>query len=52
MGRLIQETAPDGDITRYRYDNPHSDSPCATQDATGSRKTMTRAVDGQLLSFT
>ncbi|QGY17055.1 RHS repeat protein [Escherichia coli] len=22
VGRLIQETAPDGDITRYRYDNP------------------------------
>ncbi|MDF6301693.1 hypothetical protein NLP75_24140 [Escherichia coli] len=22
LGRLIQETAPDGDITRYRYDNP------------------------------
>ncbi|MCM4769663.1 RHS repeat protein, partial [Escherichia coli] len=40
-GRLIQETAPDGDITRYRYDNPHSDLPCATDDATGSRKTMT-----------
>ncbi len=36
-GRLIQETAPDGDITRYRYDNPHSDLPCATEDATGSR---------------
>ncbi|HDP1819430.1 TPA: RHS repeat protein, partial [Escherichia coli] len=41
LGRLIQETAPDGDITRYRYDNPHSDLPCATEDATGSRKTMT-----------
>ena len=41
-GRLIQETAPDGDITRYRYDNPHSDLPCATEDATGSRKTIGR----------
>ncbi|EEV4462420.1 rhs element protein RhsB, partial [Escherichia coli] len=29
-GRLIQETAHNGDITRYRYDNPHSDLPCAT----------------------
>ncbi|EEV6598547.1 RHS repeat protein, partial [Escherichia coli] len=51
-GRLIQETAPDGDITRYRYDNPHSDLPCATDDATGSRKTMTWSRYGQLLSFT
>ncbi|EOK5222095.1 rhs element protein RhsC, partial [Escherichia coli] len=51
-GRLIQETAPDGDITRYRYDNPHSDLPCATEDATGSRKTMTWSCYGQLLSFT
>ncbi|ENE3691292.1 RHS repeat protein, partial [Escherichia coli] len=51
-GRLIQETAPDGDITRYRYDNPHSDLPCATEDATGSRKTMTWSRYGQLLSFT
>ncbi|HAW7512603.1 TPA: RHS repeat protein, partial [Escherichia coli] len=46
------ETAPDGDITRYRYDNPHSDLPCATDDATGSRKTMTWSRYGQLLSFT
>ncbi|ENP3825903.1 rhs element protein RhsC, partial [Escherichia coli] len=51
-GRLIQETAPDGDITRYRYDNPHSDLPCATEDATGSRKTMTWSRYGQLLTFT
>ncbi|MCH4803085.1 hypothetical protein ML373_24350, partial [Escherichia coli] len=43
---------PDGDITRYRYDNPHSDLPCATEDATGSRKTMTWSRYGQLLSFT
>ncbi|EFD1188443.1 RHS repeat protein, partial [Escherichia coli] len=52
LGRLIQETAPDGDITRYRYDNPHSDLPCATEDATGSRKTMTWSRYAQLLSFT
>ncbi|HBY8220447.1 TPA: RHS repeat-associated core domain-containing protein, partial [Escherichia coli] len=51
-GRLIQETAPDGDITRYRYDNPHSDLPCATEDATGSRKTMTLSRYGQLLTVT
>ncbi|ELL7324505.1 RHS repeat protein, partial [Escherichia coli] len=37
---------------RYRYDNPHSDLPCATEDATGSRKTMTWSRYGQLLSFT
>ncbi len=52
MNGAIQETAPDGDITRYRYDNPHSDLPCATEDATGSRKTMTWSRYGQLLSFT
>ncbi|ENF1377293.1 RHS repeat protein, partial [Escherichia coli] len=52
LGRLIQETAHNGDITRYRYDNPHSDLPCATDDATGSRKTMTWSRYGQLLSFT
>ncbi|HAM5719190.1 TPA: RHS element protein, partial [Escherichia coli] len=51
-GHLIQETAPDGDITRYRYDNPHSDLPCATEDATGSRKTMTWSRYGQLLTVT
>ncbi|EPH6757576.1 rhs element protein RhsB, partial [Escherichia coli] len=44
--------APDGDITRYRYDNPHSDLPCATEDATGSRKTMTWSRYGQLLTVT
>ncbi|MCW8042281.1 rhs element protein RhsB, partial [Escherichia coli] len=42
----------DGDITRYRYDNPHSDLPCATEDATGSRKTMTWSRYGQLLTVT
>ncbi|VED24134.1 YD repeat-containing protein [Escherichia coli] len=31
---------------------PHSDLPCATEDATGSRKTMTWSRYGQLLSFT
>ncbi|RWU75994.1 RHS repeat protein, partial [Shigella sonnei] len=41
-----------GDITRYRYDNPHSDLPCATEDATGSRKTMTWSRYGQLLTVT
>ncbi|EHM0443008.1 RHS repeat protein, partial [Escherichia coli] len=51
-GRLIQETAHNGDITRYRYDNPHSDFPCATDDATGSRKTMTWSRYGQLLTVT
>ncbi|MLA17695.1 RHS repeat protein, partial [Escherichia coli] len=49
---LIQETAHNGDITRYRYDNPHSDLPCATEDATGSRKTMTWSRYGQLLTVT
>ncbi|WKB06182.1 hypothetical protein QU831_12910 [Escherichia coli] len=33
-------------MTRYRYDNPHSDLPCATDDATGSRKTMTLVMPG------
>ncbi|TNR67883.1 RHS repeat family protein, partial [Escherichia coli] len=49
--QLTPATGPDGDITRYRYDNPHSDLPCATEDATGSRKTMTWSRYGQLLSF-
>ncbi|ELO7654934.1 RHS repeat protein, partial [Escherichia coli] len=44
--------AHNGDITRYRYDNPHSDLPCATEDATGSRKTMTWSRYGQLLTVT
>ncbi|MFY3807895.1 hypothetical protein, partial [Escherichia coli] len=47
LGRLIQETAPDGDITRYRYDNPHSDLPCATEDATGSRGQLIAVKDTQ-----
>ncbi|ENA4998054.1 RHS element core protein [Escherichia albertii] len=51
-GRLTQETARNGDVTRYSYDNPHSELPSVTEDATGSRKQMTWSRYGQLLTFT
>ncbi|EFZ6260546.1 RHS repeat protein, partial [Shigella boydii] len=51
-GRLTQETAHNGDVTRYSYDNPHSELPSATEDATGSRKQMTWSRYGQLQTFT
>ncbi|XPE68433.1 hypothetical protein ACNKHP_21275 [Shigella boydii] len=35
-GRLIQETAPDGDITRYRLRILAQHLPYAMEDATGS----------------
>ncbi|HBP8200059.1 TPA: RHS repeat protein, partial [Escherichia coli] len=47
-----QETARNGDVTRYSYDNPHSELPSATEDATGSRKQMTWSRYGQLQTFT
>ncbi|MCZ8956687.1 RHS element core protein [Escherichia albertii] len=51
-GRLMQETARNGDVTRYSYDNPHCELPSVTEDATGSRKQMTWSRYGQLLTFT
>lgn len=51
-GRLTQEKSRSGDITRYFYDNPHSERPSAIEDATGSRKQMTWSRYGQLLTFT
>ncbi len=51
-GRLTQETARNGDVTRYSYDNPHCELPSVTEDATGSRKQMTWSRYGQLLTFT
>ncbi|HCC0890850.1 TPA: RHS repeat protein, partial [Salmonella enterica] len=51
-GRLTQEKSRRGDITRYFYDDPHSELPSATEDATGSRKQMTWNRYGQLLTFT
>ncbi|UWM62750.1 RHS element core protein [Enterobacter sp. CP102] len=51
-GRLIQEKSRSGEITRYFYDDPHSDMPSAIEDATGSRKQMTWSRYGQLLTFT
>ncbi|HAY0232826.1 TPA: RHS repeat protein, partial [Escherichia coli] len=47
-----QETARNGDVTRYSYDNPHSELPSVTEDATGSRKQMTWSRYGQLQTFT
>lgn len=52
LGRLTAEILRNGDTTRYFYDNPRSEYPCATEDATGSRKQMTRSRYGQLLTFT
>ena len=51
-GRLTAETSRTGETTRYRYDNPHSELPSATEDATGSKKLMTWSRYGQLLTFT
>lgn len=51
-GRLMQEKSRNGDITRYFYDDPHSELPSAIEDATGSRKQMTWSRYGQLLTFT
>ena len=51
-GRLIADTSRSGDTTRYVYDDPGSELPSATEDATGSRKTMTWSGYGQLLTFT
>ncbi|WP_175565139.1 RHS repeat domain-containing protein, partial [Escherichia coli] len=50
-GLITRITTPDGRASAFYY-NPHSDFPCATEDATGSRKTMTWSRYGQLLSFT
>ncbi|HHK8970741.1 TPA: RHS repeat-associated core domain-containing protein, partial [Escherichia coli] len=44
--------ARNGDVTRYSYDNPHSELPSVTEDATGSRKQMTWSRYGQLQTFT
>ncbi|HHG6072033.1 TPA: RHS element core protein [Salmonella enterica subsp. enterica serovar Vietnam] len=52
LGRLTQEKSRHGDITRYFYDNPHSELPSALEDATGSRKQMTWSRYGQLLTLT
>ncbi|EAA8845962.1 RHS repeat protein, partial [Salmonella enterica subsp. enterica] len=51
-GRLAQEKSRSGDVTRYYYDDPHSELPSATEDATGSRKQMTWSRYGQLLTLT
>ncbi|HCL5292183.1 TPA: DUF4329 domain-containing protein [Salmonella enterica] len=51
-GRLTQEKSRSGDVTRYYYDDPHSELPSATEDATGSRKQMTWNRYGQLLTLT
>ncbi|EAW1760672.1 RHS repeat protein [Salmonella enterica subsp. enterica] len=51
-GRLTQEKSRSGDVTRYYYDDPHSELPSATEDATGSRKQMTWSRYGQLLTLT
>ncbi|MCZ8774831.1 RHS element core protein [Escherichia albertii] len=52
QGRLTAETSRSGDVTRYAYDNPHSELPASTGDATGSTRQMTWSRYGQLLAFT
>ncbi|WP_342006436.1 DUF6531 domain-containing protein, partial [Citrobacter sedlakii] len=52
QGRLTQETSRHGDVTRYYYDDPHSELPSAIEDATGSRRQMTWSRHGQLLTLT
>lgn len=52
LGRLTAETGRNGSTTRYFYDNPRSEYPCATEDATGSRRQMVWSRYGQLLTFT
>ncbi|WP_143366304.1 RHS repeat domain-containing protein, partial [Escherichia coli] len=36
--RLVSETSRSGDVIRYAYDNPHSELPATTTDATGSTR--------------
>ncbi|HHU1426771.1 TPA: RHS element protein, partial [Escherichia coli] len=50
--RLVSETSRSGDVIRYAYDNPHSELPATTTDATGSTRQMTWSRYGQLLAFT
>lgn len=49
-GRLTAQTSRQGNTTRYVYADPHSESPCASEDTTGSKKQMTWSRHGQLLS--
>ena len=51
-GRLTAETSRNGNTTRYFYADPRSEHPCATEDATGSKKQMVWSRYGQLLTFT
>ncbi|MBM9570503.1 RHS repeat protein, partial [Citrobacter sedlakii] len=51
-GRLTEEKSRSGDVTRYYYDDPHSELPSATEDATGSRRQMTWSRHRQLLTLT
>ncbi|SQR63243.1 rhsE element core protein RshE [Escherichia coli] len=47
-----QAKARHRDVIRYAYDNPHSELPATTTDATGSTRQMTWSRYGQLLAFT
>ncbi|MFW0766979.1 RHS repeat-associated core domain-containing protein [Trabulsiella odontotermitis] len=51
-GRLTAETLRNGSTTRFFYDNPRSEYPSSTEEATGNRKQMTWSRYGQLLTFT
>ena len=52
MDRLLKETSRSGEVTTYCYDNPASELPSSTEDATGSRKQMRWRDDGLLQAFT
>jgi len=51
-GRLVQETARSGVVTRYLYGTVSDEHPCAVQDAAGGTKRLTWSRYGQLLSYT
>ncbi|MFT4291701.1 DUF6531 domain-containing protein, partial [Enterobacter sp.] len=52
QGRLTAETSREGNTSRWFYTGPQDELPCAMQDATGSRKTLTRNRYGQVVTFT
>ena len=51
-GRLTAQTSRQGLTTRYFYGSAQDELPCATEDATGSRRQMTWSRYGQLLTLT
>lgn len=52
LGRLTAEKTRKGDTNRWFYASPQDELPCATEDNTGGRKTLTRNRYGQVGMFT